>query len=111
MVDTANNLYPIATLIDELKSTEQKKRVNSVKKLNTIAVALGPERTRDELLPYVLEMLEDDEVVLIALCETLGTMMDCVGGPQYAEHLLKILEKLCAIEETSVREKVSYEES
>lgn len=29
-------------------------RINSVKNLGTIAVALGPDRTRNELLPYIL---------------------------------------------------------
>lgn len=66
MVD-ANQLYPIAVLIDELKDEEQKKRyksipnlfryrINSVKSLGTVAVALGPDRTKTELLPYILGM-------------------------------------------------------
>jgi len=41
-----SHLYPIAVMIDELKSSDQKKRVNSVKNLTTVAVALGQERTR-----------------------------------------------------------------
>jgi serine/threonine-protein phosphatase 2A regulatory subunit A len=57
-------------------------------------------------LPYVIELLEDDEEVLIHLSETLGNLLDCVGGPSYAESILRVLEKLCAVEEISVREKV-----
>lgn len=60
---------PIALLIDELKSPDQKKRINAVKGLNTVAVALGPERTRLELLPYILELMDDDEEVLLTLAE------------------------------------------
>ena len=41
-----NQLYPIAVMIDELKSADQKKRISAVKNLNTIAIALGHERTR-----------------------------------------------------------------
>lgn len=63
--------------------------------LNTISVALGPERTRNELLPYILELLDDDEEVLAALAKTLGSFLNQCGGPAYAEHLLNILEKLC----------------
>lgn len=102
-----NNLYPIAVLIDELRAEEQKKRINSIQNLSVISTALGPERTRSELLPYVLELLEDDEEVLVTFSETLGNLLEYVGGPQYAEHLLQVLEKACAIEEISVREKVS----
>lgn len=57
------NLYPIAVLIDELRAEEQKKRVKAVTSLSTICVALGPERTRSELLPYITELLDDDEEV------------------------------------------------
>jgi serine/threonine-protein phosphatase 2A regulatory subunit A len=52
-----------------------------VNSLGTIAIALGPERSRNELLPYILELLEDDEEVLVALSETLGNFLDHVGGP------------------------------
>lgn len=59
------------------------------------------------MLPYILELMDDDEEVLLALGETLGSFLDYAGGPQHAEHVLKPLEKLCAIEESTVREKVS----
>lgn len=104
---TNAQLYPIAVLIDELKCEDLKKRVNAVQSLSTIATALGPERTRAELLPYILELLDDDEEVLITLANTLGTLLNCCGGPAHSEHLLRVLEKLCGIEESTVREKVS----
>ena len=44
---------PVNTLIDDLKHEDMKKRINSVKNLNVIASALGPERTRLELLPFL----------------------------------------------------------
>lgn len=90
-----NQLYPIAVMIDELKSPEQKKRITAVKNLNTIAVALGPDRTRQELLPYILELMDDDEEVLLVLAETMETMIEYVGGPMYADEVMKPLEKLC----------------
>ena len=43
----------------------------------------------------------------MALAETVGNLLDQVGGAAFAEHLLKVLEKLAEIEEISVREKVS----
>ena len=41
-----DSLYPIAVLIDELRNEDVQLRLNSIKKLSTIALALGVERTR-----------------------------------------------------------------
>ena len=51
---SGEGLYPIAVLIDELKSEDLKRRLNSIQSLNTISIALGPERTRNELLPFII---------------------------------------------------------
>lgn len=102
-----SSLYPIAVLIDELRCDDQKKRLNAIQSFHTICIALGPDRCRNELLPYILELLEDDEEILCSLAEVLGTCLEYVGGPAQAEHLLRVLERLCNIEEMSVREKVT----
>lgn len=47
------SLTPIAVLIEELKSDEIKRRVNSVKNLSTIAVAMGLDKTKSELIPFL----------------------------------------------------------
>ena len=54
-----------------------------------------------------MELLEDDEEVLMALSESMGNLLDLIGGAAYAEHLLRVLEILAGIEELPVREKVS----
>lgn len=43
----------VANLIDELKHEDVTHRLNSIKKLNVISTALGPERTRTELIPFL----------------------------------------------------------
>lgn len=48
-------------------------RLNSVKKLATIALALGEERTRTELVPFLTETIYDEDEVLLALAEQLGS--------------------------------------
>lgn len=48
-------------------------RLNSIKKLSTIALALGEERTRSELIPFLTETIYDEDEVLLALAEQLGT--------------------------------------
>jgi len=74
----------------------------------TIATALGPERTRDELVPYLNEMAaehEDEDEVLLAMAEELGNLIDHVGGPEHSHVLLLPLETVCAPEEAMVRDK------
>lgn len=57
MADTqmhsTEGLYPIAVLIDELKNDDIALRLNSIRRLSTIALALGEERTRSELIPFL----------------------------------------------------------
>lgn len=52
--------------------------------------------------------MEDEDEVLTALSEELGTFVEYVGGPDYGHVLLSPLENLAAIEEPLVREKVSF---
>lgn len=103
-------------------------RLNSIKKLSTIALALGEERTRTELVPFLTETIYDEDEVLLALAEQLGTFtsnkiefkfcwtpqlikfllsrfLDLVGGPDYAMYLIPPLESLATVEETVVRDK------
>ncbi|OAA58797.1 protein phosphatase PP2A regulatory subunit A [Cordyceps fumosorosea ARSEF 2679] len=110
MADASNpndELYPIAVLIDELKAQHDDVllRLNAIHRLSTIALALGPERTRDELIPFLDESVEDEDEVLVALSEELGTFTEYVGGPQWAHVILSPLENLAAIEEPVVRDK------
>lgn len=98
-------MYPIAILIDELKHEDVQLRLNSIKRLDTIATALGVERTRSELIPFLNESVDDDDEVLLVLAEELGRFVDFVGGPAHAHTLLVPLEGLATVEEMTVREK------
>ena len=44
-------------------------RLTSVQELSAIATALGPERTRQELLPFLLDSMDDEDEVLVAMAE------------------------------------------
>ncbi|MBA0727560.1 hypothetical protein Golax_000537 [Gossypium laxum] len=98
-------LYPIAVLIDELKNDDIQLRLNSIRRLSTIARALGEERTRSELIPFLSENNDDDDEVLLAMAEELGVFIPYVGGVEHAHVLLTPLETLCTVEETCVRDK------
>ncbi|KIH93109.1 protein phosphatase 2 (formerly 2A), regulatory subunit A [Sporothrix brasiliensis 5110] len=108
MADAPNatdELYPIAVLIDELKHDDVLLRLNAIHRLSTIALALGAERTREELIPFLDESVEDEDEVLVALSEELGGFIEYVGGPEWGHVLLSPLENLAAIEEPVVRDK------
>ncbi|KAL6942042.1 hypothetical protein ACO0QE_003206 [Hanseniaspora vineae] len=105
-IDESDDLYPLALLMDELKHDDIANRVDAMKKLDTIAIALGPERTREELIPFLTEVAQDDEdEVFAVLAEMLGSFVPLVGGYQYATCLLPPLEILSSTEETIVRDK------
>merc|ERR1712226_962774 len=100
-----DSLYPIAVLIDELRNEDVQLRLNSIKKLSTIALALGVERTRSELIPFLTDTIYDEDEVLLALAEQLGTFTPLVGGKEHVHCLLPPLESLATVEETIVRDK------
>ncbi|RVX70593.1 hypothetical protein B0A52_05245 [Exophiala mesophila] len=96
--DGGDELYPIAH--DDVLL-----RLNAIHRLSTIALALGPDRTRDELIPFLDDSVEDEDEVLTALAEELGNFIEYAGGPEYGHVLLAPLENLAAIEEPLVRDK------
>jgi serine/threonine-protein phosphatase 2A regulatory subunit A len=56
----------------------------------------------------IAESVEDEDEVLVALSEELGSFIEYVGGPQWGHVLLSPLENLAAIEEPVVRDKVNH---
>ncbi|KAK9464422.1 armadillo-type protein [Lipomyces arxii] len=100
-----DELYPIAVLMDELKHDDATLRLNAIQKLSTIALALGPERTRLELIPFLEETLDDEDEVLSVVADELGGFVPYVGGNEYASVLLPPLEAFAGVEENLVREK------
>lgn len=105
-----NGIYqiaPIAILMDELRSEDVQLRLNAIHSIPTIALALGPDRAREELVPFLQDSVDDEDEVLLALAEELGKNFDqYIGGKEYAHVLLGPLENLSAVEETLVRDKV-----
>ena len=50
--------------------------------------------------------MDDDEEILLQLATMLdGKFLDYIGGPLFAPHLFKPLERLCEVEEATVRER------
>ncbi|KAI9895804.1 hypothetical protein PsorP6_019056 [Peronosclerospora sorghi] len=49
-------VYPMTLLTEELKSDEVENRIKAMRRLRTVALALGPERTRSDLITFLRRM-------------------------------------------------------
>ncbi|KAF5308514.1 hypothetical protein FQR65_LT06179 [Abscondita terminalis] len=107
--ESAPNPNPLDMFAENLNlNSEAEVRINSMKKLTTVALALGVEKTKSELIPFLNKVTDEvynDDEVLMNLAEQLGHFLPLVGGQQNVGLILYILEKLSAIEELVVREK------
>jgi serine/threonine-protein phosphatase 2A regulatory subunit A len=107
-MESGDDIAPIAILMDELRSEDVQLRLNAIHNIPTIALALGPDRARDELIPFLQDSIDDEDEVLLALAEELGRNFEqYVGGKEYAHLLLGPLENLSSVEETLVRDKAA----
>ena len=79
-------------------------RLNSIRRLTTIARALGHERTRSELVPFLADANDEEDECLLAVAEEMVNLLGSVGGPEHAHALLTPLENLASVEETAVRD-------
>lgn len=61
------NINRIVELLEDLKSDDIRKRLMSVKNLDKLADALGVEKTRATLLPFLKEYEDDEEEVMVEL--------------------------------------------
>ena len=109
LISSRPQIAPIAILMDELRSEDVQLRLNAIHSIPTIALALGPDRARDELIPFLQDSVDDEDEVLLALAEELGrNFEEYIGGKEYAHVILGPLENLSGVEETLVREKVLF---
>lgn len=97
----------IAIYIDELKSDDPNLKLNAVTKIISIAKILGPLRTRDELIPYLTEIIEEcdnEDEFLIKLAEQIVELKHHVGSSDDIALLLTPLEFISSIEEPKIRD-------
>lgn len=65
------NINRIVEFLEDLKSEDVRKRVTSVKHLNVISDALGVEKCKTMLLPFLKEFEDDEEEVMVELAKQL----------------------------------------
>lgn len=80
--------------------------LDSFLQLTSLAQYLGPVRTREELIPRLNQIQDDDpSYLLVILAHCLGNFIPLVGGIDYGYVLLIPLENICTAENNDVREK------
>ncbi|GLE11737.1 hypothetical protein PINS_up024330, partial [Pythium insidiosum] len=82
-----DDVHPIALLTEEIKSDEVETRIKAMRRLKTVAQALGAERTRSELVPFLREATEDEDEVLPL--EVLAAVEETVVRDRAVDSLLK----------------------
>ena len=92
------------TLLEDLQNPDIKIKKNAFQNLRGISLALGRERTRKELLPYLKSCIDEEEdEIIIELAKVLSNFIDCIGGKQYIKELLNLLEIILTIDDHFVR--------
>ena len=59
-----------------MRSTNIKIQIRAIHNVSIIAQALGTERTRIELIPYLHELLDDNDQTSVGICDALGSLLD-----------------------------------
>ena len=94
----------IQNMILGIRSKDHNTRSNSLANLHIIAKVLGPDRTRNELIPYTIETTDHNCNELSIIATQLGLLFQDIGGPANIKVLLDALRTLCEIEDILVRE-------
>lgn len=93
----------ILALIDELRSEDRNAKLHAINHMTKIAEAIGKERTQEELVPFILELIEDtDDEILLALAKVTCTLQNYLEGEVHC--LLDPLITLAGNEEAIVRD-------
>ena len=75
-----------------------------MRQLDRIASALGPKRSREELVQFLCSCCDDDDEVLMALCEQLPKIVIRLGGDTYAHLIMEPLRLLASSDSKIVRD-------
>eukprot|EP00457_Paulinella_chromatophora_P002885 gb/GEZN01002890.1/.p1 GENE.gb/GEZN01002890.1/~~gb/GEZN01002890.1/.p1 ORF type:complete len:587 (+),score=85.51 gb/GEZN01002890.1/:72-1832(+) len=98
-------LDALALLQEDLKDDDYEQAIAAINRLGTVAQALGPERVRKELLPFLMGFSDtDNDEAQTAVGAQLGDFLPWIGGPDHVTLCLPLLEKLAGEEEVVVRE-------
>lgn len=103
----------VALLIDDLSSEDPNAKLHSIQRLGQIAALLGADRTVDELVPMLSELIDkidSNPELMLNMAEQLGNLTALIGdsGSKSVGHavsLLNPLETIVSSDDAMVREK------
>jgi len=78
-------------------------RVTAMNRVIVVMALMGPEKVRSEMIPYLQTKQKESDQVLLTLATRIGDFVKYIGGIEYLSICISILENLCSIEETFVR--------
>jgi serine/threonine-protein phosphatase 2A regulatory subunit A len=107
---TAEEMREVRALIEQLRGKDKAARLAATRQMTRISIVLGPERCRNELIPYVLEgvtEVEDDEEILLAVADALGepALFAALGDQAILKMLISALEPFLAFDNPNVRDR------
>jgi serine/threonine-protein phosphatase 2A regulatory subunit A len=99
----------VRSLIEQLRGKDKTARLAATRQITRISKVLGPERCRNELIPYIMEgvtEVEDDEDILIAVADAFGQpeLFTSLGDVTLVKMLLAALEPFLTFDNPSVRD-------
>jgi len=95
--DKSSSDIDARNLIELLQGEDLSGRVLAASKLEIVAAALGEKRTREELLPFLVDCMDDEDEVLTTIAISLGNLVPFVGGANQIYCLLTPLELLLSV--------------
>ena len=108
--DALLTMPPFDLFVAQISSDSTEARVDAMKKLSIVGEAMGPTDALGKLVPYLNENIansenDDDDEILLILAGQLAELVPGLIPGHDALPLLPILERLCCVEETVVRDK------
>lgn len=80
--DEVDAIGTVALLIDDLSSEDPNAKLHSIQRLGQISALLGPERTVEELVPMLSELIDkidSNPELMMHLAEQLGNLPGSIG--------------------------------
>mmetsp|Transcript_21115 Transcript_21115/g.42490 ORF Transcript_21115/g.42490 Transcript_21115/m.42490 type:complete len:594 (-) Transcript_21115:265-2046(-) len=100
---TESKLDPLTILKEDLQDEDHSIQIEGAKRLVVIAKAIGPQRTRKDLVEFLDGYLkQENDEALVAIGKQMVEVSKYVGGNEYVGCLVPLMEKLIFQEETVV---------
>lgn len=106
--DELDQISTVALLIDDLSSEDPNAKLHSIQRLKSIASLLGPDRTTEELVPMLTELIDKIDCnpeLMISLAEQLGNLTEILEKTDNVASLLDPLEIMVGNDDSQVRDK------